>query len=234
MCFWQGLVEALLSRDPAQRPSARAVLLHPWLKEGGAPTTSIEPEVLVRLKSYADNHKLKKVALKVRGPWGLEGWGAGGREEGGEAQRADEGGAPCNLYTREPSPQSHAGEQYAVSVRRSLPLSLRVGLKMRGNWEIRDMGAMRARGKGDCLRGEEEEALWRGAEEGIGQRGGRRRGRGWCEKKEARRLVRGRGRKGRVGAIGRTKGEHARALLPLELPTRYRLMNLLICHVSRP
>ena len=30
--------------------------------------------------------------------------------------------APCNLYTKEPFPQSHAGEQYPVSVRRSLSL----------------------------------------------------------------------------------------------------------------
>ena len=31
---------------------------------------------------------------------------------------------PCNLYTKEPFPQSHAGEQYTVSSRRSLSLSL--------------------------------------------------------------------------------------------------------------
>ena len=30
----------------------------------------------------------------------------------------------CNLYTKEPFPQSHAGEQYTVSSRRSLSLSL--------------------------------------------------------------------------------------------------------------
>ena len=30
---------------------------------------------------------------------------------------------PCNLYTKEPFPQSHAGEQYTVSSRRSLSLS---------------------------------------------------------------------------------------------------------------
>ena len=31
---------------------------------------------------------------------------------------------PCNLYTKEPFPQSHAGEQYTVSSRRSLSRSL--------------------------------------------------------------------------------------------------------------
>ena len=31
---------------------------------------------------------------------------------------------PCNLYTKEPFPQSHAGEQYTVSSLRSLSLSL--------------------------------------------------------------------------------------------------------------
>ena len=31
---------------------------------------------------------------------------------------------PCNLYTKEPFPQSHAGEQYTVSSRRSLSLSV--------------------------------------------------------------------------------------------------------------
>ena len=30
---------------------------------------------------------------------------------------------PCNLHTKEPFPQSHAGEQYTVSSRRSLSLS---------------------------------------------------------------------------------------------------------------
>ena len=35
---------------------------------------------------------------------------------------------PCNLYTKEPFPQSHAGEQYTVSSRRSLSLSLFAGV----------------------------------------------------------------------------------------------------------
>ena len=32
--------------------------------------------------------------------------------------------APCNLYNKEPFPQSHAGEQYMVPLCRSLSLSL--------------------------------------------------------------------------------------------------------------
>ena len=35
---------------------------------------------------------------------------------------------PCNLYTKEPFPQSHAGEQYTVSSSRSLSLSLNSGI----------------------------------------------------------------------------------------------------------
>ena len=36
---------------------------------------------------------------------------------------------PCNFYTKEPFPQSHAGEQYTVSSRRSLSLS-HLGIEM--------------------------------------------------------------------------------------------------------
>ena len=66
----QDLLERLLNRDPSKRLSARRVLDHPWLREGGAPTTTIEPEVLVRLRNYATNHKLKRAALKVKVPQG--------------------------------------------------------------------------------------------------------------------------------------------------------------------
>ena len=46
---------------------------------------------------------------------------------------------PCNPYTKEPFPQSHAGEQYTVSSRRSLSLS---GSSVHVNlWTIRVQGA---------------------------------------------------------------------------------------------
>ena len=44
---------------------------------------------------------------------------------------------PCNLYTKEPFPQSHAGEQYTVSSRRSLSLSLKTPLQQSINQNAR-------------------------------------------------------------------------------------------------
>lgn len=48
---------------------SQEILNHDWLREGGeASDVIIEPEVLKRLKGFAAMNKLKKEALKVRGP----------------------------------------------------------------------------------------------------------------------------------------------------------------------
>jgi hypothetical protein len=50
-----------------KRPSARDMLKHDWIREGGvAGSNVIEPEVLHRMRSFAAMNKLKKKALLVR------------------------------------------------------------------------------------------------------------------------------------------------------------------------
>jgi hypothetical protein len=58
----------MMARDPAARPSARALLLHPWIAEGGAANDGrpLEPAVLSRMRRFAEANRLRKAALKVR------------------------------------------------------------------------------------------------------------------------------------------------------------------------
>lgn len=52
--------------DARQRPSAREMLNHPWIrKDGVAGSNVIEPEVLHRLKSFANMNAFKKHTLMV-------------------------------------------------------------------------------------------------------------------------------------------------------------------------
>jgi hypothetical protein len=60
-----------------RRPSAREMLGDPWVREGGlAGDNVLEPEVLQRLRSFADMNKLKQHTLLVRLARGkrLRGW----------------------------------------------------------------------------------------------------------------------------------------------------------------
>lgn len=62
----------MMTYDPKQRPTAREMLEHEWVREGGlAGDNVIEPEVLHRLRSFAAMNKLKKQALLVSAwlPW---------------------------------------------------------------------------------------------------------------------------------------------------------------------
>lgn len=57
----------MMTWDARQRPSARDMLSHPWIREGGlAGDNMIEPEVLHRLRSFANMNAFKKHTLMVR------------------------------------------------------------------------------------------------------------------------------------------------------------------------
>jgi hypothetical protein len=56
----------MMTWDARERPSAREMLQHPWIrKDGVAGSNVIEPEVLHRLKSFANMNALKKHTLMV-------------------------------------------------------------------------------------------------------------------------------------------------------------------------
>lgn len=68
------LVKALLTRDPAKRPTAAEALAHPWLRKHSAaaaadepgsvaPQKPLDPVVLTRLQSFAALDKLRRAAL---------------------------------------------------------------------------------------------------------------------------------------------------------------------------
>jgi hypothetical protein len=87
-------VRRLLVRDPRKRPDAATILKHEWLRGGSpaAPEAPMQPEILNRMKRFANMNRFKKEALRVRraGERGVvEGEGKGG---GG-------GGAGCSCLT---------------------------------------------------------------------------------------------------------------------------------------
>ena len=62
----QECVQRMMTWDARQRPSARDMLQHPWVKKDGvAPDRPLEPEVLHRLKTFAEMNALKKQTLMV-------------------------------------------------------------------------------------------------------------------------------------------------------------------------
>jgi hypothetical protein len=64
----QECVELMMTWDARKRPSARDMLGHPWIrKDGVAGSNVIEPEVLHRLRSFANMNAFKKHTLTVRG-----------------------------------------------------------------------------------------------------------------------------------------------------------------------
>lgn len=66
-CAAQECVRLMMTYNDKRRPSARDMLGHEWIREGGvAGSNVIEPEVLHRMRSFAAMNKLKKKALLVR------------------------------------------------------------------------------------------------------------------------------------------------------------------------
>ena len=67
LCLSQDAVRAMCDKDVSNRPTAREMLQHDWIKEGGSASADkiIEPEVLHRMKHFAAMNKLKKEALMV-------------------------------------------------------------------------------------------------------------------------------------------------------------------------
>lgn len=58
----------MMTWDARKRPSAREMLQHPWImKDGVAGSNVIEPEVLQRLRAFANMNALKKHTLTVSG-----------------------------------------------------------------------------------------------------------------------------------------------------------------------
>ena len=62
------LVTRILTPDPEYRPTAEALLQHPWLREHGvAPDRPLDSVVIQRMKNFARMTKLKKVGCWVGG-----------------------------------------------------------------------------------------------------------------------------------------------------------------------
>lgn len=56
----------MLQRDVRQRATAKQILQHDWLRQGGvASAAPIEPEVLARIRKYAAGNRLRKEAMKL-------------------------------------------------------------------------------------------------------------------------------------------------------------------------
>lgn len=56
----------MMTWDARKRPTARDMLQHPWIrKDGVAGDNLIEPEVLHRLRSFANMNAMKKHTLLV-------------------------------------------------------------------------------------------------------------------------------------------------------------------------
>lgn len=59
-------VARMLQRDVRQRATAKQILQHEWLRQGGvASAAPIEPEVLARIRKYAAGNRLRKEAMKL-------------------------------------------------------------------------------------------------------------------------------------------------------------------------
>lgn len=75
----------MLVRDPRKRPDAATILKHEWLR-GGSPAAAeapMQPEILNRMKRFANMNRFKKEALRVRGEGGVcTGGGGQGRGMG--------------------------------------------------------------------------------------------------------------------------------------------------------
>jgi calcium-dependent protein kinase len=58
----------MLVRAPSKRPDAHTILRHEFLRGGAAssPEAPLQPEILNRMKRFADMNRFKKEALRVR------------------------------------------------------------------------------------------------------------------------------------------------------------------------
>lgn len=50
---------------PQKRITAEQALRHEWVREGGAPDRELDPEVLVRMRTFAGQARLKKLGLML-------------------------------------------------------------------------------------------------------------------------------------------------------------------------
>jgi calcium-dependent protein kinase len=80
----------MLVRDPAKRPDAATILRHEWLRSSsnsaGGPEAALQPEILNRMKNFANMNRFKKEALRVSGER--------------ESARVSTGPAACSSSTR--------------------------------------------------------------------------------------------------------------------------------------
>jgi calcium-dependent protein kinase len=57
----------MLVRDPRKRPDAATILGHEWMQGGSsAPEAPMQPEILQRMRRFANMNRFKKEALRVR------------------------------------------------------------------------------------------------------------------------------------------------------------------------
>jgi serine/threonine protein kinase len=63
-------VRLMLVRDPRKRPDAATILAHEWMQGGSsAPEAPMQPEILQRMRRFANMNRFKKEALRVRRAW---------------------------------------------------------------------------------------------------------------------------------------------------------------------
>lgn len=56
----------MLVRDPRKRPDAATILGHEWMQGGSsAPEAPMQPEILQRMRRFANMNRFKKEALRV-------------------------------------------------------------------------------------------------------------------------------------------------------------------------
>ncbi|KAJ3689967.1 hypothetical protein LUZ61_019131 [Rhynchospora tenuis] len=56
------LIRRMLTKDPRRRITAAQALDHPWLREGGASSKSIDSAVLVRMRQFQGNKQIKEAS----------------------------------------------------------------------------------------------------------------------------------------------------------------------------
>lgn len=56
----------MLVRDPRQRADVASIMAHEWMQGGSSsPETLLQPEILRRMRKFADMGRFKKEALRV-------------------------------------------------------------------------------------------------------------------------------------------------------------------------
>lgn len=59
-------VSRMLVRDPRKRADVTSIMAHEWMQgSSGAPETPLQPEILRRMRKFANMNRFKKEALRV-------------------------------------------------------------------------------------------------------------------------------------------------------------------------